>query len=170
MIKKAAVLTIAGIALVATTAVAAVTFDPATGAGFVGKGDVQIAFGWNNAALQRNAAGVTFAYNGVSTYSAVCSWTTGEGTPGERTHEVTHSTRSGVEGSIAYEARTKNQINGFNLDGYSGAPVTTGGSIPVVGDPCHGNAGHDGVWTDVDLTGTGGGLEVSHGVDTHQLQ
>jgi Spy/CpxP family protein refolding chaperone len=31
---------------------AAVTFNPSTGIGFVGKGDVQNAFGWNNADLQ----------------------------------------------------------------------------------------------------------------------
>ena len=34
---------------VSTAALATVTFDPATGIGFVGKGDVQLAFGWNNA-------------------------------------------------------------------------------------------------------------------------
>src|SRR3990170_2451923 len=30
------------------TALAAVIFDPVTGEGFVGKGDVQLVFGWNN--------------------------------------------------------------------------------------------------------------------------
>jgi opacity protein-like surface antigen len=47
----------AGIALatISTAAVAAVTFDPATGTGFVGKGDIQLAFGWNNKAAQDNA-------------------------------------------------------------------------------------------------------------------
>lgn len=33
------------------SALATVTFDPGTGTGFVGKGDVQNAFGWNNAQL-----------------------------------------------------------------------------------------------------------------------
>ena len=46
----------------ATTAQAAVTFDPETGTGFVGKGDVQVAFGWNNAQFQANATGLSFAY------------------------------------------------------------------------------------------------------------
>ncbi len=63
---------------------ASVTFDPTTGAGFVGKGDVQTAFGWNNQALQANAADVTFSYNAVDTYSATCSWITGVGLPASR--------------------------------------------------------------------------------------
>lgn len=34
---------------------AAVQFDPVSGTGFVGKGDVQTFFGWNNQQLQKNA-------------------------------------------------------------------------------------------------------------------
>jgi hypothetical protein len=36
----------------AGAAFAAITFNPDDGTGFVGKGDVQEAFGWNNHALQ----------------------------------------------------------------------------------------------------------------------
>jgi hypothetical protein len=32
-----------------------VTFNETNGTGFVGKGDVQVAFGWNNKQLQTNA-------------------------------------------------------------------------------------------------------------------
>ena len=46
--------------LVAGLAYAAVTFDPTTGQGFVGKGDVQYTFDWNNAQLQANADDVGF--------------------------------------------------------------------------------------------------------------
>src|SRR5262245_53131892 len=42
-----------------TLASAGVTVD-ATGHGFVGKGDIQSAMGWNNDALQRNAATLSF--------------------------------------------------------------------------------------------------------------
>jgi hypothetical protein len=43
------------------TAAATVTWD-AHGTGFVGKGDVQSAFGWNNAQFRANSAGITFTY------------------------------------------------------------------------------------------------------------
>jgi hypothetical protein len=52
---KAAIAVPALCAMLATAALAAVTFDVNTGFGFVGKGDVQLAFGWNNKALQTNA-------------------------------------------------------------------------------------------------------------------
>jgi ABC-type antimicrobial peptide transport system permease subunit len=44
----------------APSASATVTFDPEAGTGFVGKGDVQDLFGWNNEALQGNASSVSF--------------------------------------------------------------------------------------------------------------
>jgi len=54
---------IAAAALIATaTGASAATLDSATGAGFVGKGEVQSAFGWNNAKMQgATAAGFTFS-------------------------------------------------------------------------------------------------------------
>lgn len=56
--KSAKTLVALAAATLATVAIAAVTFDPVTGTGFVGKGDVQTAFGWNNQQLQQNADGV----------------------------------------------------------------------------------------------------------------
>src|SRR5918996_4693526 len=47
---------VAAFAIGMTAAFALVTFDPSTGTGFVGKGDVQTAFGWNNKQLQNNAS------------------------------------------------------------------------------------------------------------------
>jgi hypothetical protein len=47
--------------MLAPAANAAVTFNDTTGTGFVGKGDVQVAFGWNNKQLQTNATGVSFS-------------------------------------------------------------------------------------------------------------
>jgi hypothetical protein len=49
---------VAALAVVGT-ATAAVTFH-SDGTGFVGKGDVQNAFGWNNAQFKANAPGITF--------------------------------------------------------------------------------------------------------------
>jgi hypothetical protein len=141
---------------------ALVTFDPATGTGFVGKGDIQLPFGWNNATLQANASSLTFTYQSSATYEAVCEWTTGEGTRGQRTHDVTHTKTSVVNDTISYDARTHKQVDGFFLTGYGS--VTEGGEpVPEVGGPCPGNPGTDGVWVSVVLlNSTGGGLWVTN--------
>jgi hypothetical protein len=159
---KRAVLGLA-LAAVCAVAAAAVTFDPERGTGFVGKGDVQLAYGWNNAQLQANAAGVTFTYGHTETYTAVCSWITGEGTRGEQPHNVPHGRTVAVNATIAYDARTMRQITGFNLKGF-GDTYTEIGTVPVVGGACMGNPGHGGTWSSVtrndDLSG---GLYVNYG-------
>jgi len=49
------------------------------GSGFVGKGDVQAAFGWNNAQFQRNAAAVTFSLaNELDEVQRCWQWQNGE--------------------------------------------------------------------------------------------
>src|SRR5688572_20585347 len=104
--------TISTFALVATLSIiafAAVTFDPATGAGFVGKGDVQLALGLNNAQVQN--ANPQFKYNSSSTtvtsYSWTCDKDTGPQTQ-ERANETT--TTNSIQGVVSSTARVKNQI------------------------------------------------------------
>lgn len=144
----------------AAPASAAHTYDPATG-GFVGKGDVQTAFTWNNAQLQANAANVTFSYQTETNYSAVCEWFTGQNSPkGAKSHDVTHKTSASVVSSIAYESRTRNQITGFILQA-AGSPISSG-EVPLVGGPCPGNDGHSGTWVSVEPAGSSGGLYVNH--------
>jgi hypothetical protein len=158
---------VAACAIATVTAFAMTSFNIGTGLGFVGKGDLQTPWGWNDATLQNNANTVSFFYDSsvVGAYSAVCEWTTGEGTRGERTHQVSHTKNvaSVVKSSVAYDTRKNvhGKVTGFNLLGFSGAPIITesGDDIPVVGAPCPGNPGTDGVWTQVTLlssTGTGG--------------
>ncbi len=53
---------------------AAITFDSAAGTGFVGKGDVQYSFGWNNKDLQNNLATVVITYVAVETEITEVSW------------------------------------------------------------------------------------------------
>jgi len=149
MIKR--ILASAALAAVATVAMASVTFDPATGTGFVGKGDVQTAFGFNNATMQAKATATTFSLQAIEVYSAVCTFTTGDGTPGERTHNVAHVKSSSVNATVAADPRRTGQWTGWYLTGF-GAVTTAGGEVPVVGAPCPGNQGHDGVWTSVELT------------------
>jgi hypothetical protein len=107
----------------ATPATAAVTFDPATGVGFVGKGDVQLAFGWNNSQLQTRAPGVSFAAESetVSEVSWVCTNTRNENTQ-ERERTTTTST-TGVVSAVTRDG--KKQVTGFNLQGYTGEPEST---------------------------------------------
>jgi hypothetical protein len=63
---------------VAGSAAATVTFNR-YGTGFVGKGDVQTAFGWNNAQFQRNASGITFTYANDLIEAQTCwQWQNGE--------------------------------------------------------------------------------------------
>jgi len=54
--------TVAATLMLAPAASAAVTFNETNGTGFVGKGDVQVAFGWNNKQLQTNAKDVSFSF------------------------------------------------------------------------------------------------------------
>jgi hypothetical protein len=154
--------------ILSSSAMATVTFYPATGTGFVGKGDVQIALGMNNAQLQANAGSLSFSYVAVDMYTAVCTFTTGEGTRGERTHNVPHKSTTGISATVAYDARSRNQITGFNLTGLSSATVESG-EIPVLGGACPGNAGTDGIWSSVDLTSSVTGLNVNYGASSVKI-
>jgi hypothetical protein len=124
-------LALAAMMLAATAAIAAVTFDPATGNGFVGKGDVQLAFGWNNKELQANAKNVSFTYEETAEYTLLCKKDdfihprTGVVTPGEE-KEFKNRVQS-VESSLAGDPRQtkgQNQFTGFNLSGITGTEVT----------------------------------------------
>lgn len=97
---------------------AAVTFDPTTGTGFVGKGDVQLALGYNNKQLQDNANSLVFTVSSETEQSWTCDRDAGPQTQ----ERAGTTTTQGVSTSIA---REKNQITGFNLNGYSGTPTTT---------------------------------------------
>jgi hypothetical protein len=153
------------LALASSSALAEVVFDPNTGTGFVGKGDVQDAFGWNDAGLQLHATGVTFSYGYTAVYEAVCTFTTGEGTRGEKTHNVPHSEEMDVASSVivALRRNPQSKVTGFELTGF-GAGFGESGDVPTVGAPCPGNQGHDGVWTSVtEQPGGEGGLYANYG-------
>ena len=156
------------VGLLAVAAYAAVTFDPSSGTGFVGKGDVQTAFGWNNAELQANASGVTFTYVAVDTYDVTVEWDTGNADQPQsiQHHIITQTKRASVNATVAYDARTHKQIDGFILTGYGS--TTTEGTIPSVGDilvdPQTGNPyPTDHVVTAVTLVSSTGGLYVNYG-------
>jgi hypothetical protein len=156
----------------ASAAQGAVTMN-SDGVGFVGKGDVQMAFGWNDRALQANAGGVTFNYVLAESFAITCSWTTGEGTKGEKTHHVDRTTTASVIGTLAYDTRkNKNKdVTGFILDGFG--TMTTSGEVPEIGDTCLGagaGATVTAIETPVDEFGIASvavpALFVSHGTNT----
>jgi hypothetical protein len=148
---------LAGCAAAAAVAYAAVTFNPVTGVGEVGKGDLQTPWGWNDAKLQNSAEDVRFYVESaeVSAYEALCTWVTGEGTRGEKIHNVEHkkNTVSLLKAEVTRELKknTHGKVTGFKLNGVELSTSLSSGSVPVVGQPCPGNSGHDGVWTHVTL-------------------
>jgi len=152
-----------------TPSLAMVEFDPETGTGFVGKGDVQSAFGWNNAALQRNVSEITFTYNVVEVYNVTVEWdtTTGGKEPKIITHSVVHERNTAVNSDVQFDARTHKQVDGFVLTGFIGEPAATG-SIPTVGDifnPNHGTESAGKPITAVELVSSlsTGGMYVNFG-------
>ena len=57
----------AGLLVAGAANASAYTMD-SSGIGWVGKGEVQSAYGWNNKAMQNNVGGVTFVYEATATY------------------------------------------------------------------------------------------------------
>ena len=133
---------VAGALIASTGANAAVTFNPATGTGFVGKGDVQLALGLNNAQLQAQAGSLAFTYTNTS--STATTWTC-DRDAGPQTQERANITTTTTQGVVSSIARVKNQITGFNLSGYSGTPTESSEHEgPAVGSCPTG-------WTAIDL-------------------
>jgi hypothetical protein len=129
MNKRSIFAAVAAVAVMATAAYAIVTFDPQTGAGFVGKGDVQLVYGWNNKALQDNAGSVQF--RATSTVVTERSWVCTNDN-NQTTQERERTTTTSIQGVLDEIARVKNQITGFNLTGYDGTPTE---SPPVTDGP-----------------------------------
>lgn len=146
-------LTAIALASMTAAALAAVTFNPADGTGFVGKGDVQDAFAWNNAQLQSNAAGVTFTYTATDTYAFTCEWWTGP-TRNRTQHFRDHQRSIDVTGTVAHDTRWSGgggrgnstpQVTGFALTGFGSGAVGEAGGVPELGAPCPGFQGNDAV-------------------------
>ena len=114
--------------LVAAGAVfAAVNFNSSTGTGFVGKGDVQLAFNWNNKQLQQNATSVTFSYEETGTYTFECQKVNKDtGLPEGDVKTFKNKVQS-VESSLNGDPRQtkgQNQFTGFILSGIQSTEVT----------------------------------------------
>jgi hypothetical protein len=130
-----------------------VTFNPSTGKGDVGKGDVQLAFGWNNTQLQKNASGVDFLYDHTDTFAVTCVW---EHEAGKeiKTHTQNVTQHNKVKGTVEFSMKQKNQVTGWHLNGWEERPYLTG-TVPMEGDAC---AQGKGLVTSVDHESSHGGL------------
>ena len=154
-----------GAALMFAVAVASasVTFDPVSGSGFVGKGDVQLVYGWNNKQLQDNAGGVSFTYQAQEAYKYDCTFTVEVGKDKVREPRTQNRGKdTSLNASVAYDARKQNQITGFMLTSLGDA-TTTGGEVPVDGGSCPGGQFNDGAISNVELVSSTGGLFVTFG-------
>lgn len=115
------VLAVAACAAASVAVYAAVAFDASTGAGFVGKGDIQNKYGWNNKQLNDNAASIGFRMSVGSVVST--TWTCDKDT-GPQTQERNNTTTISSQGVVSHIARdNKRQITGFILTGYDGGPL-----------------------------------------------
>ena len=119
---------VASLAL-AAPASAAVTFDPATGTGFVGKGDVQTALVLNNKQVQEQANTIAgqFTYQATRVVVTETEWTcTNSRNENEQYRERTTTTTSSTTGVVTAVTRdSKKQVTGFNLLGYSSSTSTS---------------------------------------------
>jgi hypothetical protein len=133
------------------------------GPGFVGKGDVQTAFGWNNATLQNNADDVAFALTEIETWEQTCQSIT-PNPPGPPTFTVTGERQrsQSVSSSVTRDARLnpKRNVTGFTL---TGVGETVRGAMSV--DGCPAGSTPVGGWTFVGSSGTS--LLASHGSASH---
>jgi hypothetical protein len=116
--------TMLGFALVGALAMTAVVmadvenFDPEAGTGRVGKGDVQSAFGWNDARFQLNYPGVSFSVDLVETEKQAC-YTTKEPPPDAIPVGYRHHSRTATR-DIDWEPifNPQDKVVGISLIGY----------------------------------------------------
>ena len=84
-------------------------------------GDVQLALGLNNAQMQAVAEDLQFTYNDTVEYDVPCVKETQR-----QIIRHTFNRERTVSGAVAYDARKRNQVNGFNLNGFEGQPIEDG--------------------------------------------
>ncbi|ASK67920.1 hypothetical protein CF168_03050 [Shewanella bicestrii] len=108
---------------------ATVTYDE-NGNGFIGKGDIQSVFDWNNSQLQTNASALEFRFFAEGTVTWTCEWWTGSSgtTNGSANNQGTlkyHSEEAEISYDINkvvnFDSRKNKQqmVTGFTLTGNS---------------------------------------------------
>ena len=100
-------------ALIATSAVvrAEVAWTPEDG-GFVGKGDVQTLFGWNNATMQANHTSIEFELVMHAGYTFECEWWTGP-SHNRRHHTNPKEIELDINATVESSSRRTGQYHGM---------------------------------------------------------
>jgi len=142
---------------------AGIDYYPGVG-GFIGKGDVQAAFGFNNKQLQDNAADITFTYVSTDVYEGTCSFSAGNsGVVQTKSRQIT----LGVDGTVESVSRknSQDQVTGFILGAFTEGSEIENGSVPSAGDPCDMAIGNNATWdaSPIRLTESMGGLYANLG-------
>lgn len=109
-------LTTSVVAVFAVSA-SAYTMDE-TGKGWVGKGEVQTVFGYNNATMQANVGAISFSYDSSVTYAQDCYKMVG-GVKNPQRVEVTFTKSQTVSAVVGSDARKTGQWTGWFLTGFS---------------------------------------------------
>ncbi|PYE50944.1 lipoprotein [Deinococcus yavapaiensis] len=105
------------------------------GVGWVGKGDVQTAFNWNNAQAQRYVQNVTFTFEQSVRYELDCYKEVEVGRDREiKTITRTVKRTSNINATITYEARKTGQWTGYNLKGFSSTDTNAPTDLSCTGD------------------------------------
>jgi hypothetical protein len=112
----------AAILMASVSANAAVNVDE-DGVGFVGKGDVQSVYDWNNSMLQANAHLIRFKFSGAGTASWTCE---GVNPAGNIVRSDVRDQDVRTNAHIGYDPRknSQGQITGFILTGFKGNATT----------------------------------------------
>jgi hypothetical protein len=115
----AAIAAATGVLLLVTPALAAVSFDPTTGSGYVDKADVQAAFGWREQTFQANARKLSFHLETVGSLSWDCV------VAGQTSTIVADVSDSRPVGSSVVAAGGRHgSVSGFDLTGFASAPIS----------------------------------------------
>lgn len=135
---------VAAAALISTSAIAAVSFNYDTGTGFVGKGDVSVLYGWNNAQAKANMTADTLSFYTLSSseVEATCEWTTG--VKKKTTHRKVRKIAVIDANAVTFDVRNNKNgtVTGINLLGY-GADLGSTTDAPEVGSVCLGDGNED---------------------------
>jgi hypothetical protein len=159
MTKRFAVLFALAVLLCALPLIAAVTFDPVTGEGFVGRGDVLTALGKQAVSNVENGGLVKFAYEDTTDYLIECVH--------DKTQKVqTFKRKKDLGGKVDADVRNnkKGVVNGFILEGYT-RKVTLEPKL----NPCEGNSFIFVSLDPIPGTGTGAELTATYGSITATL-
>jgi hypothetical protein len=152
------------VSLLSSATFASVTFDAATGTGFVGKGDVQDAFGWNDSVLQQNAGGISFTYATQGELTQMCESSAGKSEV--RTKAFTREVDVTAAITSASRKNPNGKGTGFNLTGYVGSADADSMPTDICPNSTSNNRDND-PWHPVSpvtfVAGEAGGLFVNFG-------